>query len=382
MALMKAGDAVQARTLLEDAVLSHPDETSLWLNIAGSCRVLGDLAAAFNALEQALRVEPRSFLALLMKASLLERSGSLRQAGIGYGIAIAQAPPPDQLDPPTRRAFDHARAFHDQYSSDLRDRLAAATAGARGLSRSPESRRIEAFIDHVAGRRRPYYQRPMSFFYPGLPAIEFYPREDFPWMDAVEAATPSIQRELMAVTQASQTGQGFTPYVDYPQGVPLDQWAELNHSPRWNAYHLLAHGGLVPGNSEQCPRTLQALSLAPQPQVRQRSPAAMFSVLAPRTRIPPHTGVSNTRLVVHLPLIVPPGCGFRVGNETREWRPGEAWVFDDTIAHEAWNDSHRPRTILIFDIWSPFLGADERALISLVTAETDAFNGVGPADSL
>ena len=108
----------------------------------------------------------------------------------------------------------------------------------------------------------------------------------------------------------------------------------------------------------------------------------MFSVLQPATRIPPHTGVSNTRLVVHLPLIIPPNCGFRVGNETREWRPGTAWVFDDTIEHEAWNDSDRPRTILIFDIWSPFLSAAERELVSLVTAEADAFNGVGPGDSL
>jgi aspartyl/asparaginyl beta-hydroxylase (cupin superfamily) len=89
----------------------------------------------------------------------------------------------------------------------------------------------------------------------------------------------------------------------------------------------------------------------------------MFSILQPRTRIPPHTGFSNVRSTVHLPLVVPEGCGFRVGGETREWRPGHAWAFDDTIEHEAWNDSDRPRAILILDVWNPLLTDVEQAAV-------------------
>ena len=89
----------------------------------------------------------------------------------------------------------------------------------------------------------------------------------------------------------------------------------------------------------------------------------MFSILKPRTRIPPHTGTSNTRVTVHLPLIVPPGCRFRVGADTREWREGEAWAFDDTIEHEAWNDSDQPRAILIIDAWNPLLTEAEREVV-------------------
>ena len=84
-------------------------------------------------------------------------------------------------------------------------------------------------------------------------------------------------------------------------------------------------------------------------------------MLQPHTRIPAHTGIANFRLVVHLPLIVPPDCGFRVGAETRQWRIGEAWVFDDTIEHEAWNDSDQTRIIFICDVWSPRLSQEERA---------------------
>ena len=109
------------------------------------------------------------------------------------------------------------------------------------------------------------------------------------------------------------------------------------------------------------------------------APTAFFSILKPKTRIPPHTGVSNTRLVVHLPLFVPPGCGFRVGSETREWRPGSAWVFDDTIEHEAWNDSDQPRAILIFDIWNPYLSAAERAIVREATCAVGEFHrGASP----
>ncbi len=104
----------------------------------------------------------------------------------------------------------------------------------------------------------------------------------------------------------------------------------------------------------------------------------MYSALQPRTRIPPHTGVANFRLVVHLPLVLPPGCGFRVGSETREWRIGESWVFDDTIEHEAINDSDQIRVVLIWDTWHPALTPVERRLISAMNAALDDFSGVDP----
>ena len=382
MQAMRAGDPARARDILDRALATYPRHIALWLNLAGACRALGDNAAAFGAVEGALQVEPRSFMALLMKASLLERQGSAREAGFAYGIALTQAPDPEALDPATHRALEHARAVHADYRDGLRRQLLEAVADVRGLERAPESRRIGTFIDHLIGARRIYHQRPTTFFYPRLPSIEFYPREDFPWLTGVEAAAGAIRQELLSVMADDGLADRFGPYVDYPPGVPLDQWAELNRSPRWSAFYLFRDGEVVSGNAERCPATMAALRLAPQPQVVRRSPAAMFSVLQPKTRIPPHTGVSNTRLVVHLPLILPGDCRFRVGNETRVWREGEAWVFDDTIEHEAWNDSDRPRTILIFDIWSPFLSRAERELIAHVTAAADAFNGAAPDQGL
>jgi aspartyl/asparaginyl beta-hydroxylase (cupin superfamily) len=96
----------------------------------------------------------------------------------------------------------------------------------------------------------------------------------------------------------------------------------------------------------------------------------MFSLLAPDTAIPPHCGVNNARLVCHLPLIVPDGCWFRVGGETRHWRPGEAFVFDDTVEHEALNPTDQLRVVFIFDVWHPDLSPVERAAVTaLIEAE-------------
>jgi aspartyl/asparaginyl beta-hydroxylase (cupin superfamily) len=74
-----------------------------------------------------------------------------------------------------------------------------------------------------------------------------------------------------------------------------------------------------------------------------------------------------------LPLIVPPGCGFRVGGETRAWEEGRLLVFDDTVEHEAWNHGDRDRILLIFDIWRPELDADERRAVTALFEAVDSY---------
>ncbi len=375
---LSAGDAAGAKVMLQQAVAADPTATALRLNLAAACRALGDLEGAMTAIQALLSIEPRNFMALLMKATVIERLGDTRQAGAAYGVALVQAPPMEVLDAATRKAVERARTVHAAYNAELSSFMTEATSGASAKSHAGESRRINAFIDRLCGNRRVYQQQPMQFVYPGLPPIEFYDRDLFPWLENIEAATSDIRGEFLGAYTRDGAGE-FEPYVEYPDGLPLDQWAELNNSPRWSAFHLFKAGARVEANCLQCPKTITALAGVPQPQAPGRSPASMFSLLLPRTRIPAHTGVSNTRLVVHLPLVLPPGCGFRVGSETREWRMGEAWVFDDTIEHEAWNDSDQPRAILIFDIWSPFLSETERTMIVEVMNAMDAFHGVSRA---
>ena len=380
MRAMAAGDFHSAREILRRALEAHGDRPPLWLNLAACQRALGETDAALESVETALRFQPRSFRALLMKASLLEKKGQVRQAASLYGAATGLAPPEDTLDSATLTALRHGREVHARWVEELSAHISSEIGGLRGRAGGEEARRTDAFVDFALGRRRNFRQEPTDFFYPGLPAIEFHERAQFPWLPALEAATAAIRSELLAVLR--EDFKDFVPYIDYPDGLPLDQWTELNRSLRWGAFHLFLNGEPVADNVRRCPQTVQALAQVPQPQVRRRSPAAMFSALQPRTRIPPHTGVANTRLVVHLPLVVPPGCAFRVGNETRPWVEGEAWVFDDTMEHEAWNDSDRPRVILICDVWNPRLNAQEQALVAAVMNAMDTFNGVAPDGGL
>ena len=83
----------------------------------------------------------------------------------------------------------------------------------------------------------------------------------------------------------------------------------------------------------------------------------------------------NTRLICHLPIIVPENCGaLRVGSEQRAWVEGETLIFDDSIEHEAWNTSNKERVVLLFEIWRPELSEGERELVSAVLAAVRRFH--------
>ena len=128
--------------------------------------------------------------------------------------------------------------------------------------------------------------------------------------------------------------------------------------------------------------TVSALADVPFARVKNRSPSVLFSLLRPGAHIPPHTGEVNTRLICHLPLVVPEKCRFRVGNDIRTVAEGRAWVFDDTIEHEAWNDSDRTRVILLFEIWRLELTLEERALVSAMFEAIDEYGGGQPPVSI
>lgn len=249
--------------------------------------------------------------------------------------------------------------------------MKSAMAEAEAQADPEELHRIERFRSNVLRLTRPYHSQPTHYHFPELAEREFHPRGHFSWLEALEAATDTIESELQIVMSAERAE--LVPYIQYEDHLPLDQWRDLNRNPDWTAIHLWRNGELVEANARHCPRTLAFLERLPQPQVPGAGPNAMFSLLAPNTAIPPHVGVSNARLVCHLPLIVPQGCWFRVGAETRNWKRGEAFVFDDTIEHEALNPSGELRVVFIFDIWHPDLSPVEReAVTAVIRAEGGA----------
>ena len=360
------GEFAAARSLLEQALKGSEGSIDLWMKLSAMRKASGDLQGALAAIDKALALSPLDFSGLLARAVILDRLGD-PSAGEEFGHALAQLPPDDEVSEPLKPAVAHARARLDEHRLLLEKRLTGSLPPGLG---SAARERAERFISNRARRTRHYHQEPSDFHYPGLPEIEFHDRTLFPGLEAFEQATSDIRAEFDALIEAEVAE--MVPYIQYPERVPMRQWKELNNNRNWTAIHLLQNGQRINANARHCPMTLAAVEQMDQPQVPGASPNAMFSLLAPRTRIPPHTGVANTRLVCHLPLIVPPHCGFRVGGTTREWRVGEAFVFDDTIEHEAWNDSDELRVVLIIDLWPPALGPDDRQAVAAVIGSSGA----------
>ncbi|HWT12397.1 MAG TPA: aspartyl/asparaginyl beta-hydroxylase domain-containing protein [Allosphingosinicella sp.] len=360
------GDRRSARQWLERVTDAAPEQPGPWLKLAAVCRAEGDLPAALEAIGGALRIEPLGFVPLLFKASLLEAAGRADEAGEVYGYALAQRP--DEIPPHLAAAAERAERVNAAYVDRAAMRLGEIGRSFEARLSEPEQRRLRRFNSNIVRKTRPYHCEPSHFHYPGLVEREFHDREDFPWLAELEAATPEIRDEFSRL-MASERAE-LVPYIQYSEDQPLRQWRELNWNRAWTAIHLLLNGAPVEANKRHCPATMAMLERIGQPAIAGRSPNAMFSLLAPGTRIPPHNGVANTRLVCHLPLIVPEKCWFRVGAETHFWEVGKAWVFDDTIEHEAVNDSDQLRVVLIFDVWHPGLGPAEREAVGAVMAQS------------
>lgn len=376
--MAERGEASRARELFERATAADPRHPALWSNLASTLHALGLREQEMEALERALALEPRHPPALLQKGALLAERGDSRGAARIYRAALATVPADATLPTAIGAALERARAAVLADDAALAAAVEARVAGVRSEHGTADLGRADHCVDLLTGKRTRYTPQPTFMYFPQIPAVEFLDRAEFPWLDAVESATAEIRTELTTAVLGSADA-GLEPYVAYPDGVPLDQWRELNKSRRWSAYFLWNEGVPRAEHLARCPRTAAVLAQAPLCDVPGHAPTAFFSILDAHTHIPPHTGVTNTRLTVHLPLIVPEACSFRVGSERREWTVGRAWVFDDTIEHEAWNGSDAPRAILIFDIWNPYLSDAERAVVRAATeAVSDYYRASAP----
>lgn len=363
VATLKAGDAAAARALIERACQTDRSPRALFL-LAQACARSGDAAAEDAALDALLAVDARHLGALAIKGDRAASRGDDRAAAAWYNMVLTSAAA-NGAPPETGGLVAHARAGLATTKARFETHLAATLDG---LSAGP---RFAEAMTILKGEAEPQLQQPTSFYYPGLPQTAFYPREDFGWVVRLEAAAPAIRAELDALMA---TRDGFRPYVEADPARPNRGHALLGN-PDWSAFHLYERGAPHAENAARCPATMALLETLPLPRIAGRGPMALFSLLAPGTHIPPHWGMLNTRLIVHLPLIVPHGCRLRVGNHTHAVEAGKAMIFDDSIQHEAWNDSNAVRVVLLFEIWRPELDEGERAALTAMFEAIGAYGG-------
>ncbi|MEA3058647.1 MAG: hypothetical protein QOE50_59 [Sphingomonadales bacterium] len=318
----------------------------------------------FSQAEEAARrlgAQPHSVRAHVLMGEQHAAKGDDQNATYYYRRALQLAEMQDLADADVTQARE-ALARLEARAHAKRE----TTLTARGLPPAKWSPRLAEALDIAAGRRRLFLQEPTAFTFPGLPAVQFFDSGQFDWAPAIEAAAPAIREELDALLDAGT--DEFRAYVQH-QTVAPDANKALLGKKDWSILPLCENGWLTPGVLDQCPRTWEAMLQAPLPRISGWGPTVVFSLLKGGAHIAPHSGMFNTRLVCHLPLIVPAGCRFRVGNEVRKWEPGKLIIFDDTIEHEAWNDSGEDRVVLIFDIWRPELSDQEKVELTALFSD-------------
>ena len=315
--------------------------------------------------------------ARLLLAETLERRQQHGDALLAYYRAIIEsqrqgrwlnkATTPPAFVERVRYAMRYVKAGRGRAFAQVLEPV-VARHGREALARFEDCRALEAG-ERKASPPDPR-QRPSILYFPGVPSAPYFERSAFPWFEALERETGVIRTELMAVmVRAERSERVFVSDEAERRGLAGDQGA-----PGWNGFYFYRHGERREQSHALCPRTSRVLESLPLARIREHAPEVMFSVLTPGTHILPHRGVTDTRVVCRLPLVVPKDCALIVGGERHEWREGQAIAFDDTYEHEAWNRGSRTRVVLIIDVWNPYLTLAEREAVAALVAAMGDFN--------
>jgi len=380
------GHTARAIERLRAARRAHPEDAALLHQLGAAQVQAGDLRGAEESLREGLLLAPGMFVARLRLGVVYEQQDRRHEAMTAYLGAIHAAQSQgrwlsdETTAPGLREAVKHATQYVAAGRRELFDAVIAPLRQRYGRSALA---RVDACLA-IYLQERPAMlpdprQRPQFLYFPGIPSQPFYRRERFAEQARLEAAVEVIREELRSVL--ADAGDPFVPFLGAPsaEAVAAQLLASSGtHEAAWDAFFFYRHGERYDANCARCPRTTALLETLPLVRVRDHAPETLFSVLRPGTHILPHRGVTNTRLVTHLPLIVPPDCALRVGGETHVWEEGRCVTFDDTFEHEAWNHSGQTRVVLIMDSWNPDLSEVERLAVADLVAAIGDFNRLTP----
>lgn len=383
---VRQGRHQHAREQLEKALQLAPDSPQSLTSLGHVCETQGDFAAALAVFDRLLDTRPDDYAARLHRGRMLEKLHRGDEALFAYAHAIRSAQAlgrwisEETIAPALYTQVRHAIGFVNRDIVRFYERALSPLRQQFGAS---ELKRLDACLSMHIGQAplqlEDVRQQPTFLYFPGLPTAPYFPSRNLSWRAPLEACTADIRAELLTLLP-SEAGREAVFHSSALAAENLKAASEA--PPAWNGYYFYRHGQARADNRTACPKTAAALDALPLARIPGHAPEVLFSVFSPGTHLLPHRGVSNVRLVGHLPLIVPPDCALRVAGETHAWRPGEVVVFDDTYEHEAWNRSDQTRVVLIFDLWNPYLTEAERLAVSaLILAISDFRKGSGQPDA-
>lgn len=378
--LMASGDWEGAVARLQEVVQSPEAPYAAKPRLA-ACRMrLGDHAGALVAWRMALSERPDDFVQRLGYAECLAQTGDAGEALPQFFRAVCDAQKAgrwlsDASTPPHLRGRVHvAMAAVDEGRRTLFEGVLGrhiAAFGAEAMRRVRHALAVHLGIEPA--RESDPRQKSLFFQMTGVPFTPYLESAHFPWYAELESATSAIREELLDVLD---TLAPLVPFLGETDADTTEPYLGGDpHNRAWDAYFLHRHGRRFDEHLARCPRTAQALAHVPLTVVRDHAPEVLFSVLAPGTHIKPHHGVTNTRVVTHLPLVIPDGdCRLVVGGQPHAWREGRCVTFDDTFLHEAWNRTEQRRVVMILDTWNPFLTEPECIALKDLIEQIGDFN--------
>jgi hypothetical protein len=321
---------------------SHRGASYLWMLVAQARLELGEPLVALQCWYLAMRARPD-----VADESMLAALGVMDAAGwlqLGRSLQVHRV---EYL----RGAFDSLRREHSP--RDL-FRIERALAG---------------YLGEVTVVSQFPTQRPKLMFIPGLGGHGFLDAGCHPLVAPLLARSEVIGAELK---DALEQQVCIEPFMGKMGGQDMAKYVTGSVNASWDALFFYRHGVRYDDNHQRFPDTSAALEELDLCRISAQAPEVCFSILRPFTRIEPHHGVTNARVVIHIPLLVPSGCYLELSQIGRHyWQRGEALVFDDTFEHSAENPTDQLRGILLLDAWHPDLTAVERqAFCKIIEAIT------------
>ncbi|MEO7337901.1 MAG: aspartyl/asparaginyl beta-hydroxylase domain-containing protein [Caldimonas sp.] len=362
-------DTPRATALLRLAIGTDPQNAQLEVDLAVAHMAVDEVAEATEVLQRTVEKAPSHFPAWLLlgeiRDSVGDRPGALRawyQAvtraqRAGQWIDQGSTPPPllESVIKAIERVRTGRRELFQASYEDLRQ-----THGPQALKRV--DRALSGYLREWDATPPDSRQRPKFFFFPDIPNQPYHDPFLQPWAKQLQAAFPVIKGEALELLREEKPFQNF---IDFKEGDPIGEVLGGDAlDPTWEAFFFYRHGVRFDANHQRCPKTSAVLDSIELCRVSEQAPEILFSVLRPKTHIMPHHGVTNTRLVMHLPLIVPEDCALNlVDAGEHRWKEGELVMFDDTYSHEAWNRSNSTRIVVLMDCWNPYLTAVEKLAV-------------------
>jgi aspartate beta-hydroxylase len=362
------GRVNEAIAMLEQVVALQPRALLVYGKLGTCYQMLDQWPKALNYYRQVIKLDPNNVDAYIHAGLALQRLGQTQYAAAAFSIALQLRPqlsnvPQSSTAPRQKRemisqmigmAQQQIQSIYQQVYEEV-----AQEIGQKSCKRFLQMLEIEL------GMRPPEYsderQRPFESYMPGLPSQPWFERSDFDWCDALEAQSEALTQEFVKVVDNEIA---LRPYVRGSKGG--GDWSNLADSLEWSSLHLYENGRGQKDALKRYPKTANALTQLPLVECAGHCPEAFFSILRAGTQLPAHFGQANYKLTAHLPLIIPPDCGIKVGGETRNWTLGQCLVFNDTFLHNAWNNSQQDRAVLIFEVWNPHVEAAEIAAIQML----------------